>query len=107
MREAVARLAIQPDLLLVDAVKLDQVSQAVWPIVRGDAKSNSIAAASILAKVSRDRLMHEIDAQFPGYGLSQHKGYGTEQHYAAILQMGLTPVHRRSFLKNLADHQMG
>ncbi|NCC74967.1 MAG: ribonuclease HII [Clostridia bacterium] len=104
MRQAVASLAIQPDLLLIDAVDLDQVACDVWPIIKGDAKSNSIAAASILAKVTRDHLMLEQDTLYPGYGFAQHKGYGTAQHYSAIKQFGLTPIHRLTFLKNLAEH---
>ncbi|NCA98308.1 MAG: ribonuclease HII [Clostridia bacterium] len=104
MRQAVASLAIQPDLLLIDAVDLDQVACDVWPIIKGDAKSNSIAAASILAKVTRDHLMLEQDTLYPGYGFAQHKGYGTAQHYSAIRQFGLTPIHRLTFLKNLAEH---
>lgn len=105
MREAVTSLAIEPDLLLVDAVALDQVPGTVWPIVKGDAQSNSIAAASILAKVTRDRLMQELDHMYPDYGLAQHKGYGTALHYAALRQLGLTPIHRRSFLRNLSEHE--
>jgi ribonuclease HII len=104
MRQAISGLAIQPDLLLIDAVALDQVPSEVWPIIKGDAKSNSIAAASILAKVTRDRLMQTFDSQYPDYGFARHKGYGTAQHYAAIRQFGLTPIHRLSFLKNLSDH---
>ncbi|MDD2456932.1 MAG: ribonuclease HII [Eubacteriales bacterium] len=104
MRQAIASLAIQPDLLLIDAVALDQVPGDVWPIVKGDAKSNSIAAASILAKVTRDRLMQAYDSQYPDYGFARHKGYGTALHYAAIHQHGLTPIHRTSFLTNLSEH---
>lgn len=103
MRNAVQNLSVQPDLLLVDAVKLDRTGIAVWPIVHGDALSNSIAAASILAKVSRDRLMAELDMEFPVYGFAQHKGYGTAQHYDAIRNYGLTPLHRKSFLKNFEE----
>jgi ribonuclease HII len=103
MRTAVRNLPVRPDLLLVDAVKLDQVDCIVWPIIHGDAMSNSIAAASILAKVTRDRLMNAFDAQYPGYGFAQHKGYGTSQHYDAIRSLGPTPIHRLSFLKNFDD----
>lgn len=106
MREAVAGLAVRPDLLLIDAVKLTGTGVPVWPIVRGDALSNSVAAASILAKVTRDRLMEALDAVYPGYGFAQHKGYGTASHYEALLRLGPTPIHRRSFLRNLADHQV-
>ena len=104
MRQAIAGLSLTPDLLLIDAVELDQIRGDVWPIIKGDAKSNSIAAASILAKVTRDRLMHQLDTVYPGYGFARHKGYGTAQHYAAIRQFGLTPIHRLTFLKSLAKH---
>ncbi len=101
MREAVSQLAIQPQLLLVDAVKLDRQPVPVQAIIKGDALSNSIAAASILAKVTRDRLMVQYDLEFPDYGFAQHKGYGTAVHYAAIAAQGITPIHRISFLKNI------
>ena len=101
MRQCVADISekITPDLLLIDAVKLEGVSQEVVPIIKGDAKSNSIAAASILAKVTRDHMMIEYDKKYPGYGFAKHKGYGTKDHYAAIREQGMTPIHRRSFLK--------
>ena len=73
----------------------------VMPIIKGDAKSNSIAAASILAKVSRDRIMVEYDKEYPGYGFAKHKGYGTPEHYKAIRELGKSPIHRETFLKNL------
>jgi ribonuclease HII len=96
MREAVMRLQPAADHLLVDAVKLDcDVSQKA--IIHGDALSASIAAASILAKVERDRMMCEWDAVFPEYGLASHKGYSTPQHLAALQQYGPTPLHRQSF----------
>ena len=96
MREAVMRLAPAADYLLVDAVRLDceQMQQA---IIHGDALSASIAAASILAKVERDRMMCEWDAVFPEYGLASHKGYSTPQHLAALEKYGPTPLHRQSF----------
>ena len=101
MRQCVVDISekITPDLLLIDAVKLEGVSQEVVPIIKGDAKSNSIAAASILAKVTRDHMMIEYDKKYPGYGFAKHKGYGTKDHYAAIREQGITPIHRRSFLK--------
>jgi ribonuclease HII len=104
MRLAVQGLSVEPDLLLVDAVKLDGVGAEVWPIIRGDALSVSIAAASILAKVTRDQLMDEYDQVYPGYGFSQHKGYGTQMHYDALIELGPSPIHRLSFLKTLDKH---
>jgi ribonuclease HII len=103
MREAVRGLGAVPDLLLVDAVKLAGTERTVWPIIRGDALSASIAAASILAKVTRDRLMDEYDSVYPEYGFSQHKGYGTPLHYEAILRYGPCPIHRRSFLRSIGS----
>ena len=88
-----------PDVLLIDAVNLDGTGVDVVPIIKGDAKSNSIAAASVLAKVTRDHIMVDYDNEYPGYGFGKHKGYGTKDHYAAIREHGMTPIHRRSFLK--------
>ena len=99
MRQCVAEIAVKPDVLLIDAVNLDGTGLPVIPIIKGDAKSNSIAAASILAKVTRDRIMEEYDKEYPGYGFAKHKGYGTAEHYAGIRQLGMCPIHRRSFLK--------
>ncbi len=101
MRACVAGLTIKPDILLIDAVNLNGTGIEVKPIIKGDAKSNSIAAASILAKVSRDRIMEEYDKEYPGYGFAQHKGYGTAAHYAAIHDLGISPIHRLSFLKKM------
>jgi len=96
MREAVMRLAPSPDHLLIDAVRIDcELPQDA--IIHGDALSASIAAASILAKVERDRMMREWDAVFPAYGLASHKGYSTPQHLAALKEHGPTPLHRQSF----------
>ncbi|MGA7220541.1 MAG: ribonuclease HII [Candidatus Sulfotelmatobacter sp.] len=96
MREAVLRLQPAADHLLIDAVRLDcELPQR--SIIHGDALSASIAAASILAKVERDRMMCEWDAIFPEYGLASHKGYSTPQHLAALLEYGPTPLHRQSF----------
>jgi len=96
MREAVLRLAPAADHLLIDAVKIDcEVPQDA--IIHGDALSASIAAASILAKVERDRMMCEWDAVFPAYGLASHKGYSTPKHLAALRELGPTPLHRQSF----------
>lgn len=88
-----------PSLLLIDAVNLAGTGVEVVPIIKGDAKSNSIAAASILAKVTRDHIMIEYDKQYPGYGFAKHKGYGTAAHYAGIRELGMCPIHRRTFLK--------
>jgi len=105
MRQAIRLLPRRPDLLLIDAIRLDDVDQPVWPIVRGDALSVSIAAASILAKVARDRLMDEYDQTYPGYGFAQHKGYGTPAHYEAIIRLGPSPIHRQTFLRTLDEHR--
>jgi ribonuclease HII len=97
MRRAVEQLALSPDFLLIDGrdtIEWDCPQQAV---IQGDATSFSIAAASVLAKVHRDRLLVELDREFPGYGLAQHKGYGSPQHVAALARLGPTPLHRRSF----------
>lgn len=100
MRLAVSGLSLPPALLLIDAVDLKGTGIPVRAIIKGDTLSVSIAAASILAKVTRDRLMDDYDTQYPGYGFIHHKGYGTPEHYDALDRLGLTPIHRRSFLKN-------
>ncbi len=96
MREAVMRLAPAADHLLIDALRIE-CEQPQIPIIHGDALSASIAAASILAKVERDRIMCEWDAVFPAYGLASHKGYSTPKHLAALRELGPTPLHRQSF----------
>lgn len=101
MRQAVSGLGVVPDLLLNDAVTIPELAIPQVPIIKGDAKSVSIAAASILAKVTRDHRMEEYDRQFPQYGFAKHKGYGTAAHVAAIREFGPCPIHRRSFLKNI------
>ena len=103
MREAVAKLFPAPDVCLNDAVTIPRlgVPARQVPIIKGDAKSLSIAAASIIAKVTRDRLMREYDKLYPEYGFAKHKGYGSAEHMAAIRKYGMTPIHRRTFLKNL------
>ena len=98
MREAISKLPIQPDVLLNDAVKIPGVNIPQVPIIKGDAKSISIAAASIVAKVTRDRLMEEYDAHIPEYGFASNKGYGSAQHIEALKKYGPSPIHRRSFL---------
>ena len=91
------------DIVLVDAVKLDNTSVPTFSIVKGDANSYCIAAASIVAKVTRDRLMEEFDKQYPQYGFAQHKGYGTQRHISALKEFGPCPLHRKSFIKNFID----
>lgn len=100
MRRAIAGLSVKPQLLLNDAVMIPGVETMQMPIIKGDAKSVSIAAASILAKVTRDHIMMEYDTLFPLYGFAKHKGYGTPAHIAAIREFGPCPIHRRSFIKN-------
>lgn len=106
MRQAVEKLGIVPDILLNDAVTIPGLDITQVPIVKGDAKSVSIAAASILAKVTRDRMMAEYDKQYPVYGFAKHKGYGTAAHIEALRRHGPCPIHRMTFLKNfqLEDH---
>lgn len=101
MRLAVQELSVTPDLLLVDAVHIPDVPQKQVGIVKGDARSVSIAAASIMAKVTRDRLMVQMDEQYPEYGFARHKGYGSQAHIAAIRQYGPCSIHRRTFIKNI------
>ncbi|MCD8222425.1 MAG: ribonuclease HII [Clostridiales bacterium] len=100
MREAIRKLSLQPDLLLNDAVTIPEVTIPQIPIIKGDAKSVSIAAASILAKVTRDHLMREYDKIYPEYGFAKHKGYGTAEHIAAIKKYGPCPIHRQTFIRN-------
>lgn len=99
MREAIRRLSVRPGLLLNDAVTIPGIEIKQIPIIKGDAKSVSIAAASIVAKVTRDRLMIGLDKEFPGYGFAKHKGYGTKEHIEAIRKLGGTRIHRRSFIR--------
>lgn len=100
MRQAIQNLKIRPDLLLNDAVTIPNVDIRQVPIIKGDAKSISIAAASIIAKVTRDRLMVKYDEVFPGYGFAGNKGYGAKAHIEAIQKLGATPIHRKTFIKN-------
>ena len=100
MRQAISQLNVIPEILLNDAVTIPGVDIMQVPIVKGDAKSVSIAAASILAKVTRDRMMMEYDQIYPEYGFAKHKGYGTAAHIAALKEYGPTPIHRHSFIKN-------
>ena len=100
MRMAISNLKVEPDLLLNDAVTIPQVSIRQVPIIKGDAKSVSIAAASIIAKVTRDRLMVEYDQVLPGYDFASNKGYGTKAHIAGLRKLGPSPLHRATFIKN-------
>lgn len=100
MREAVGKLDPAPEILLNDAVEIPGLQIRQIPIIKGDAKSISIAAASILAKVTRDRLMREYDKQFPQYGFEGNKGYGSAAHIEALKKYGPAPIHRRSFIGN-------
>ena len=97
MAQAVSRLGLTPDALLIDALRLPDLSLPQRPLIKGDARSLSIAAASIVAKVTRDRLMIALDADFPGYGFARHKGYGTRQHREALTRLGPSPIHRMSW----------
>ncbi len=101
MTDALSLLETPPDCILLDAVRLDNIKTRQQPIIKGDSLSFSIAAASILAKVTRDRLLKQLDSQYPEYGFAIHKGYGTPQHISAIKKFGLCPIHRLSFVKNL------
>lgn len=108
MQEIVEELEEKSSVCLVDAVKGLEAKNPeynILPIIKGDDTSYSIACASIVAKVYRDNLMEKYEEKFPGYGFSKHKGYGTKAHYDAILEKGMTSIHRRSFLKNLEKHK--
>lgn len=101
MRMAIGNLETQPSVLLNDAVTIPLVELPQVPIIKGDAKSVSIAAASIIAKVTRDHMMVEYEEIYPGYGFASNKGYGSAQHIAALKELGPTPIHRRTFIKNI------
>lgn len=101
MNRAIAALGVGIDLALIDGNRNAGIEYPSRCIVKGDAKCVSIAAASVLAKVTRDRYMTELDERYPGYGFAKHKGYGTKAHYAAIRELGASPVHRPSFLRKM------
>ena len=103
MRIAISKLSVKPDLLLNDAVKIPGVELPQVPIIKGDAKSVSIAAASIVAKVTRDRMMVQYEELYPGYEFASNKGYGSARHIAALKSLGPCPIHRRSFIGNFVD----
>ena len=100
IEDLTGKLGKKPDLLLNDAVTIPEVDIPQVPIIKGDAKSVSIAAASVIAKVTRDRLMEEYDQVLAGYGFADNKGYGSAEHIAALRKLGPTPIHRRTFIKN-------
>lgn len=103
MRIAVSKLSVEPDVFLNDAVTIPGIPpEKQVKIIKGDAKSVSIAAASIMAKVTRDHIMMEYDKLYPQYGFARHKGYGTKAHMDAIREFGMCPIHRRSFLTKMA-----
>lgn len=100
MRIALSKLSVKPGLLLNDAVTIPAVAIPQMPIIKGDAKSISIAAASVIAKVTRDRMMVQYEEVYPGYEFASNKGYGSARHIAALKELGPCPIHRRSFIKN-------
>ena len=104
MRECVAGLLVTPSYVLVDGNRSPQIDIDHETVVKGDAKSMSVAAASILAKVTRDRYMKKMAEKYPGYGFEKHKGYGTKAHYDAISELGICPIHRKSFLRKILNN---
>ena len=107
MKRAVESLSVTPELVLVDGNKTPDITPKALAVVKGDAKSQSIAASSILAKVARDRYMREIDKKYPQYQFSKHKGYGTKLHYEMIDKYGVADIHRMSFLKKYFERKNG
>lgn len=105
MQRAVAGLNIQPEFVITDGNQAPDLPMLVQTVIGGDAKSASIAAASVLAKTARDAALRELDAQYPQYGFAAHKGYGTKAHYEAIDQYGICPAHRPSFLKKYYERK--
>lgn len=101
MERALAQLPVKPDLVLIDGNRAKDFGLTVRTVVKGDSLSASIAAASVLAKVTRDDMMLEMAKEYPGYGFEIHKGYGTKAHYEALTQLGACPIHRMTFLKKL------
>lgn len=105
MRKAISQLSVVPDVLLNDAVIIPGISIPQVKIIKGDAKSVSIAAASILAKVTRDHIMMDYDAQYPEYGFAKHKGYGTKAHIEALKKHGPCPIHRKTFITKFVQEK--
>ena len=101
MKSAIRQLKIQPDVILVDAVTIPDITIPQEPIIKGDEKSISIAASSIIAKVTRDKMMVQYDELFPEYQFAKNKGYGTKEHIEALKKYGPCPIHRQSFIKNI------
>lgn len=101
MNRAVSKLRVRPNLALVDGNIVRGFGMRAVPVIKGDSRCHSIAAASILAKVARDRLLDELDLLYPDYGLGKHKGYATKAHRQALIEKGISPVHRPSFLTKL------
>ena len=99
MKDAISQLSVKPELALIDGNRVTDFGVEAMAVVKGDARDASIAAASILAKVTRDMYMEEMDQEYPQYGFAVHKGYGTRRHYDAIREYGMCPIHRRTFLK--------
>ncbi len=105
MQKAVERLSVQPDVVLVDGRDAPELSVPCKAIIKGDSLSFTIAAASIIAKVTRDRMMQQYDLQYPQYGFAKHKGYGTRDHRERIMRFGASPIHRKSFLRKMMEWQ--
>ena len=105
MKEAIDQLSVRPDLALIDGNRVTDFGVPAIPIVKGDARVASIAAASILAKVARDEYMEKMDEVYPAYGFAVHKGYGTKRHYAAVDQYGLCPIHRKTFFRKYYEQK--
>ena len=101
MKEAISSLQQQPDYILFDAMRIDDLEIPQESVIKGDAKVLAVAAASIVAKVTRDRMMVEYSAEYPGYAFEKNKGYGTKAHYEGLREYGMCPIHRRTFLRNL------
>ena len=105
MKEAISKLSVKPDFVLIDGNQMIDIDIKASTVVSGDAKSESIAAASIIAKVTRDRMLYDYDKVYPEYGFAKHKGYGTKAHIAAIKEYGLTPIHRPSFCTKFVNNK--
>ncbi len=105
MKEAISKLSVKPDFVLIDGNQMIDIDIEASTVVSGDAKSESIAAASIIAKVTRDRMLYDYDKVYPEYGFAKHKGYGTKAHIAAIKEYGLTPIHRPSFCTKFVNNK--